>query len=134
MKNKSIIITVLIALTVLFAITSCELVPISVEQRISLFLADLNQDPRPDSIRYNFSSSCLDYGTIDGDYFLGDFPLTAILYSVSIPDYGADPVAGTISGTGGTFGTDVPIEFTMVKESSDWFILKLVLDTATIVE
>ena len=89
MKIKPISIA-LILLVVLFAfsMTSCEL--ISKDQRISLFIADLNENPRPDSIRFHFSPSATQYPTIDGTFFNIDFPTDSIQYSISNLNLGAD--------------------------------------------
>ena len=128
MKNR--LISVLIIIVVVFAaflFNSCDLA-ITKEQRISLFVDDLNQYPRPNSIRYNFSPSCVIYSTIDGDFFSTDFQTDSIPYSVYSLDLNADPVTGTISGTGGTFAGPWSIEFTMVKDGLDWLILELWLE------
>jgi len=133
MKTKSIITitAIIIALAFLLVIDGCkDEQSISKEQRISLFLDDLNQAPRPDSIRFHFSSSCADYATIDGGYFsnVDFFPEDSIPYSFGITDYDPNPVIGTASVTAGSFGGPWQIEFTMTKDGSDWYILKLVLE------
>jgi hypothetical protein len=120
------------ALALLLVFTGCKQ-GVSKEERIDMFLEDINKDPIPNTVRYNFSSSCTIYTTIDGTLIAGDFPSGSIPYTLSIPDYGSNPVTGTISGTDGAFVPPVSIEFTMTKDGDDWYILKLVLDGATIV-
>jgi len=137
MKERSIAVGgVIIALLLLLVFNGCNLLGVSKEQRISLFLDDLNQNPRPNSIRFHFSSSCSDYDIIDGGYFSGvsDFPENSIPYAFTISSYDPDIVTGTASGTAGSFGGPWPIEFTMVRERFDWYILKLVLDGSVIVQ
>lgn len=130
MKNRIVpLLAILVIVFVVFLLNSCDLA-VTKEQRISLFVDDLNQDPRPNSIRYNFSPSCVIYGTIDGAFFSFDFPTGSISYSVYSLDLNADPVTGTISGTGGTFGGPWSIEFTMVKDGLDWLIIELWLEGA----
>ena len=130
MKTRLISILAVIAIVfVAFLFNSCDLA-VTKEQRISLFVDDLNQDPRPNSIRYNFSPSCVVYSTIDGAFFSTDSPTSSISYSAYSLDVGGNPVTGTISGTGGTFGGPWSIEFTMVKDGLDWLILELWLEGA----
>ena len=133
MKVNSIsTILVILLVLVTFSMTSCTI--IAKEQRISLFIADLNEDPRPNSIRYHFSPSATLYGTITSAFFNSDFPTNSISYSISNIDLGSDPITATISGTGGDFLGPFTIEFTMVEEDLDWLILKLVMDGSTIVQ
>ena len=132
MKLKIIVIGVILALTLLLVFTGCE-VGISKKDRINSFLDDLNENPIPNSIRYNFSSSCQDYGIFTGTYFAGDFPTDSIPYSFAISDYDPSVITGTASGTAGSFGGPFSIEFTMTKDGSDWYILKIVLDGSNIV-
>jgi hypothetical protein len=122
------------ALALALVFTGCKQ-GVSKEERIDMFLEDLNKDPRPNSIRYNFSEACTDYGTITGAQFEIHFPVDSIPYSLSIGNYDPNPVTGTISGkTGGGFGNDpLAIAFTMTKDGDDWYILKLVLDVNTVV-
>lgn len=132
MKINSIsAILVILLVLVAFSMTSCTV--IVKEQRISLFIADLNEDPRPNSIRYHFSPSATLYGTITGAFFNPHFPTDSIPYSISNIDLGSDPITATIAGTGGGFGVPVTIEFTMVEEDLDWLILGLVVDGGTVV-
>ena len=136
MKNRIVpVLAILVIVFAVFLLNSCDLA-ITKEQRISLFVDDLNQDPRPNSIRYNFSPSCAIYATLDGAFFSTDFQTDSIPYSVYNLNLNADPVTGTISGTGtgGTFGGPWSIEFTMVKDGLDWLILKLRLQGTTIVQ
>ncbi len=134
MKIKAIgaAVILILVLALGLVLSGCEQ-GVSKEERIDLFLDDLNQDPRPNSIRYHFSESCADYSTITGDYFQPDFPVGSIPYSVSISNYDPNPVSGMISGTGGVFGDPVPVVFTMSKDGKDWHILKLVLDGVNVV-
>ena len=123
-----------VILLVAAVLISCGLFGFTKEQRITAFIEDLNQNPRANSIRYNFSPSCTVYNTIDGTFFNIDFPTDSIAYSISSLNLDADPVTATIAGTGGSFGGPFTIEFTLVQDGFDWFILKLVLDGSTIVE
>jgi hypothetical protein len=136
MKKYLLLAGTLALFSLLIVIQGCDLSGVSVDSRIDSFLADLNQAPRPDSIRFNFSESCLDYATITGLTFgeVAEFPWDSIPYFISISDYDANPVVGTISGTGGSFGSAKTIEFTMTEDGSDWYILKLVLGASTIVQ
>lgn len=138
MKRNLIIASILVLLSLLLVLEGCELLGVKIEERIEMFLADLNNEPRPDSIRFNFSKSCQDYDTITGSTFgqYDDFPWDSIPYTLNISDYDGNPVTGTISGkVGGSFGgTPLSIEFTMEKDGSDWYILKLVLSGSTIVQ
>jgi hypothetical protein len=138
MKRRVIVLGIIIIISFFLILEGCGLFGVSVEKRIDTFLADLNQAPRPNSIRYNFSESCQDYDEITGLTFgeFDEFPWDSIPYTLNISDYDANPVTGTISGkVGGSFGgTPVFIEFTVVKEGFNWYILKLVLGVNTIVE
>ena len=136
MKRILIIAGILVVLTILLVTQGCGLVGVTVEQRIDSFLADLNQSPRPDAIRFNFSTTCIDYDTITGLTFgeFDEFPWSSIPYYLNISNYDVNPVTGTISGTGGSFGGAKTIEFTMIQDGFDWYILKLVLNSITIVQ
>jgi hypothetical protein len=123
----------ILALALALVFTGCKQ-GVSKAERIDMFLEDLNKDPRPNSIRYNFSEACADYAAITGAHFQTDFPVESIPYSLSIGDYDPNPVTGTISGTGAAFGPPASIAFTMTKDGDDWYILKLVLEGKTIVE
>ena len=138
MKKRAILAGLILVLAVMLMLEGCGLFGVTTEQRISFFLDDLNQSPRPDSIRFNFSTSCQDYDQITGLTFgqFDEFPWESIPYTLNIPNYDVNPVTGTISGkAGGTFGAAaLDIEFTMIKEGYDWYILELVLVTNVIVQ
>jgi hypothetical protein len=132
MKIKAIWAAAVLILALALVFTGCKQ-GVSKEERIDMFLEDLNKDPRPSTIRYNFSEACTDYDTITGAYFQPHFPVDSIPYSLSIGNYDPNPVTGTISGTDDGFGLPAPIAFTMTKDGDDWYILKLVLDVNTVV-
>lgn len=135
MKIKLISVSMIIVLLlVVVLLNSCDLFGVTKDQRITSFVEDLNQNPRPNSIQSNFSSSGTIYNTLNGAFFDIDFPTSSIPYAVSNLDLDSDPVTGTISGTGDpAFGGSCAIEFTMVKEKSDWLILELWVEFAGIV-
>ena len=128
-----ILMVILLLLVVLF-FNSCGL-GLTKEQRIISFVEDLNQNPRSDSIRYNFSPSCTIYGTLTGTFFNTEFETDSIPFTVYNLNLDADPVTGTISGTGGSFGGPWSIEFTLVKDGLEWMILELWLEkSGTVVQ
>jgi hypothetical protein len=124
------VFVVLMVVAVVILFHSCDMFGVTKEQRITVLVEDLNQNPRPNSIRYNFSPSCVVYSTIDSTFFNTDFQMDSIPYTVYNLNLDSDPVTGTISGTGGSFGGPWSIEFTMVQDGSDWLILELWLEIA----
>ena len=138
MKKRAILAGLILVLAVMLMLEGCGLFGVTTEQRISFFLDDLNQSPRPDSIRFNFSTSCQDYDQITGLWFgeSAEFPCDSIPYTLNISNYDVNPVTGTISGKAlGSFGgTALDIEFTMIQEGFDWYILELVLDGGVVVD
>jgi hypothetical protein len=116
---------IIVSIFGIVSLQNCDLLGVTKEQRISFFTDDLNLDPIPNSVQSNFSPSCTIYDTIDGTLMRLSFPSSSIPYTVYNLDQDSNPVTGTISGTGGTFGGPWSIEFTMVKDGNDWLILEL---------
>jgi hypothetical protein len=124
---------VIIAILIPSILTSCDLFPVSIEQRIQFFIDDLNSD-RSNAITNFHPTETFDYGTIatNSSFWDIDFPTGTPAYSIdSIDDTNPQNVLVTISGPttvpafgrGGT-GTD-NFGFIMIADGTNWIIEEL---------
>lgn len=110
---------------------SCDLLGVSKEQRVTMFLDDLNLSDRS-NMYLNFDSSITLYGGIDDGFFHTHFPTDSIPYNLTNQNFDVDPVTATIMGQTGT-GNDfspaaLEIHFTMTQDGSEWYISELWLE------
>lgn len=105
MKIRVFSIIAVVLVLIVFTFEGCNLLGVSKQERIELFIEDLNEDPRPSSINYHFSETCIDKPIIDEDYFTDDFPVGEQPYTLSVSDFEANPITGNIYGTGALYDT-----------------------------
>ena len=137
MKKATLRWLVLAAVLVL-AIVGCDLLGVSVQDRVSLFLADLNSTDRSD-IYLNFHPALtVDYSALQG----GAFPDWSTLfptggnipYSINNLDT-ADPgnVTGDFVSINGVWLTH-PFVFRMAQDGPDWMIQEMDFNGSNIIK
>ena len=120
----------LLAITVWMFLTlyGCDLLGVSIEQRIQYFESDLN-DANRDDMYLNFHPTLTaDYGAITGDGTVFDnaFPPADRNYTIIISDQSnTDNVVGIIDADSGGFGGPLEIYFKMAQDGTDWMIEEL---------
>ncbi len=138
MKPRHLIAFAALSLVVLAALSSCDLFGISIQNRISQFVTDLNSSRA--NLNNDISNSSLDKsaGVLDTLWWETTFPAPGpsdTQYSITLFDY-SDPsnVTGTILGPA-NYSPAAAIKFVMVKDGADYFIQQIYLDgspTATL--
>jgi hypothetical protein len=130
MKPRHLVAFALLSLSILAALSSCDLFGISIQNRISQFVADLNSSRG--NLNNDISNSSLDKsaGVLDATWWDTTFPPPGPLetqYSITLTDY-SDPsnVTGTILGPQ-NYAPAVNIRFVMVKDGADYFIKEIYL-------
>ena len=136
--KKTLLRWLVLTAVLVLAIGGCDLIGVSIQDRVSLFLADLNSLDRS-QIYLNFHPTLTnDYSAIQNET-LPDWALlfptgTYIPYSISGLDT-SDPwnVFGSINSIDGAWGGAKSIIFRMAKDGPDWMIRELDLDGSNLV-
>lgn len=129
MSRKTVILLLLlVGLGFSFCSTSCSLFPLSIDGRITQFIADLNQIDR--SVVYeNFHPTIAQYDAIKDPNFwdVTYFPFTYAQYHITALDT-SDPlnVTGTITADGAW--SDKDVRFVMMQSGNDWLISEMWMD------
>lgn len=114
----------------LFNLTGCDLLGVSIEKRIGYFLDDLNNN-RSNAITNFHPTETVDYGAISGvpSFWDTDFPIgDGTPYTLAVIN-DSDPlnVIATVNGPsifGGGSGTD-ELKFVMIADGTNWLIEEL---------
>jgi hypothetical protein len=136
--KKAILRWLLFAAVLALTISGCDMLGVGVQDRVTMFLGDLNSSDRGD-IYLNFHPTLTtDYPAIqNGTYpdWSTLFPIgTYIPYSISNLDT-SDPgnVTGDIDSVNGAWAGPKAIVFRMAQEGLDWMIQEMDLDAANII-
>ena len=136
--KKKILRWLLLAAIGILSFEGCSLLPVSVEDRIAIFLEDINSLDRS-SIYLNFHPDLTgDYDFIRNETYpdwgalFPTGPGTYIPYSISSLDT-SDPmgVTGTVESVNIGW-VDKPIFFIMAKDGMDWMIQEMQFDGTTV--
>jgi hypothetical protein len=125
--KKSYIRLALLAAVLVLAFGGCSLFPVSIEERIQLFMDDLNKTDRS-MIYLNFHPTLTtDYDAIQGGTHLPDWdvPFAVAYISYSIADL--DPsnpstVTGNINTAYGAWAGPKAVVFRMAQDGANWMI------------
>ena len=130
-STKHFIVSFALVGLITFTLVSCDLLGVSKEQRVTMFLDDLNLSAR-NNMYLNFDPSSTLYGGIDDVFFYTHFPTESIPYYLTNQNFDTDPVTATIMGqtsTGNDFSpAPLEIRFTMTQDGFDWYISELWLE------
>ena len=130
MRTWTKLVIVFFAIIGLITVTlvSCSLLGISKEQRVTMFLDDLNLSDRS-NMYLNFDPSITLYGGIDDPFFQIHFPIESIQYYLTNQNFNSDPITATIMGQTADFSVaPLEIRFTMTQDGFDWYISELWLE------
>jgi hypothetical protein len=122
MKRLHIQLLLLALLLLVVFLEGCDLLPLSIEDRIASFENDINNDR--DNAYLNFDPATTDWyvGIQDPDFWNAPFDAAKRPYTITVVDSSNElSVDCTISGTGGyTFGPQ--IIFKMIQVGNSWYI------------
>jgi len=128
-KNTFIFIIISIFVIILF---SCDLLPVSIEERISLFVDALNSSAPDRQLYEHFHPDLGYYDQLDEDYF-DSTPLSSANQPFSITPTGSPyDVGGGLQRVDANFDSDVLSSsncyFRMKMDGQDWYIIYFYLD------
>jgi len=136
--KKTIWRWILLAAILVLALAGCDLLGVSVQDRVTLFLADLNSSDRS-NIYLNFHPTLTnDYAAIQNETYPDWstlFPTNTYLpYSITSLDT-SDPwnVTGLINSVNGAWAGPKPIVFRMAQEGTSWMIQEFDFDGGNII-
>ncbi len=128
MKRKTIRRILLILVVALLAyLAGCSLFGVSVDARVSQFLADIN-NAMYDQVYLNFDTNITTYSGIQvGAFWDTKFPPANAPFSISSLNT-SDPSNVTFTISGGAVYIAKNVKFVMQKSGMEWMIIEMYMD------